>query len=101
MLRRSRAPSADGSPSMRRRSSGLRFQRLLDVPGALRLRDPTERVPEGVVEVLGHRVSRARAVTSLDPLDDAKVVTTAIGPAAVQRRKVDASDEDVWPQTRV
>jgi hypothetical protein len=40
-----------------------------------------------VVEVLGHRGSRASAVMSLDRFNDAKVLAAAIRPAGVQRWK--------------
>ena len=46
-------------------------------PSTLGLLDPTECVAEGVLEVLGHRGSRASAVMSLDRFHDAKVFAAA------------------------
>ena len=53
------------------------------------------------MEVLDHRGSRARAIMSIDRFDDAKVLAAAFRPTAVQRRKVDACDEDMWPERGV
>ena len=50
------------------------------------------------MEVLGHRGSRASAIMSIDRFDDAEVLAAAFRPTAVQRRKVDACDEDMWPE---